>query len=83
MFSQKNHQKRQANFFISIQVLNQLNDIVPYRQRSKFVEQALARELQQKNFFQALHDCAGAWKKEDHPRSSAQFIRSLRESKRI
>lgn len=36
-----------------------------------------------KKFFQALHECAGAWKTKDHPRSSEKFIRSLRESKRI
>lgn len=80
---QKTHQKRQANFFISIQILDQLNDVIPYRQRSKFVEQALERELQQKEFFQAIHECAGAWKSKDHPQSSEKFIRSLRESKRI
>lgn len=76
------HQKNQANFFISVHTITALKENIPPRKQSEFVDEAIKKALQQKLFFKAIEECAGAWKDKDHP-PTHKFIRSLRESKRI
>lgn len=75
-------EKHQANFFISLRVLAVLKETIPVRERSEFVEQAIRKELQAKRFREALKTAAGAWKRKNHSENTAQFIRSIRESRR-
>lgn len=83
MSTTKTSQKRQANFFISSNILENLKEQVPPRKQSEFVEQAIEKELKHRQFLEALEKCAGAWKDEDHPEDTGKFIRALRESQRI
>lgn len=76
-------QKCQANFFISTIILTQLRENVPSRKQSEFVENAIARALQEKRFRSVMYEIAGAWKSKDHNESVLTFIRSLRDSKRV
>lgn len=80
--SSENFIKRQANFFISVKVLQNLKETVPSRKQSQFVEEAIKKELQQKTFFKAMEECKGAWKDKSHIGNTEKFIRKLRESKR-
>lgn len=74
--------KRQANFSLSIHVLNTLKENVAPRKQSEFVETAIGRQLKNMSFKAALKTSAGAWKKKGHKRNTERFIRSLRESSR-
>lgn len=74
--------KQQANFFISVQIIQAMKETVPPREQSKFVEHAIEKELRRTQFLEALEASAGSWKKKDHRTSPDTFIRSLRESKR-
>lgn len=78
--SSENLTKRQANFFISVKVLQNLKETVPSRKQSEFVEEAIKKELQQKTFLRAMEECKGAWK--NMSGSTEKFVRKLRESKR-
>lgn len=80
---QKLSQKHQANFLISVQVLQTLKANVPARKQSAFVEEVLEKALKKKQFLHVLSSVAGTWKTSDHPSSTENFIRSLRESKRL
>ena len=75
-------EKAQANFFISVKVLNNLKNYVPARSRSQFVEEVLDKALRKNGFLEALNLGAGAWDAKSHKEDTANFIRSLRESKR-
>lgn len=75
-------QKTQANFLISVRVLDTLKGNVPVRLRSKFVEEAIEKALKKEQFLNALNDSAGSWSAKDYKFDTEEFIRSLRESKR-
>ena len=76
-------QKSQANFLISIRVLDTLKVNIPARLRSKFVEEAIERALKKEQFLKALNDSSGTWSQKDYKFDTEKFIRSLRESTRI
>lgn len=75
--------KQQANFFISVQVIQAMKETVPPREQSIFVEHAIEKELRHKQFLEALETSAGAWKKHNHQGKTETFIRSLRQSNRL
>ena len=76
-------QKNQANFSISSGVLRSLQEQVPSRKRSQFVEEAIEKALKKDRLLQAIDMIAGSWKSKDHKEPTEKFIRQLRESKRI
>lgn len=78
----KTSQKHQANFLLSVQILQTLKAHVPARKQSAFVEEALQKALKKKQFHNVLSAVPGSWKTSDHPSSTEKFLRSLRESKR-
>ncbi|HAE59158.1 MAG TPA: hypothetical protein DCG54_06525 [Anaerolineae bacterium] len=59
--------KERMNLYITKSVADELRRLVPARERTKFVEEVLARELRREHLREVLARTAGAWKDEDHP----------------
>lgn len=77
---------RQANFMLPDDLLNDLKQLVGQRQQSRFVAEALRKELQRERMKNALKTSFGAWKDEDHPElldGVDHFVRSQRKSTRL
>ncbi len=58
---------RQANFMLPDDLLNDLKQLVGARQQSRFVAEALRKELQREKIKNVLKTSFGTWKDEDHP----------------
>jgi len=77
---------RQANFQIPEDILEDLRSHVERRQQSKFVAEALRKELQRLRLRNALESSFGAWNERDHPELQAgteEFVRNIRKSSRL
>ena len=77
---------KQANFILPEDLLNELKQLVGQRQQSKFVAEALRKELQRERLKNALETSFGAWRDEDHPElrdGVDSYVRSLRKSSRF
>ncbi len=59
--------KERINLYITKPVMDELRRLIPARERTRFVEEVLARELRRRKLQAALKASAGAWKDEDHP----------------
>ncbi|MFA5800759.1 MAG: hypothetical protein WC840_07490 [Candidatus Peribacteraceae bacterium] len=76
---------RQANFLLPEDLLEELKANVSSRQRSRFVAEALKKELQRVRLAKAIETSFGAWKEADHPelaKGTETFVRNLRKSTR-
>lgn len=76
---------RQANFLLPEELLEELKANVSTRQQSRFVAEALKKELQRIRLAKALETSFGAWKEADHPelvKGAETFVRKLRKSTR-
>jgi hypothetical protein len=63
--------KERMNLYITKSLMDELRKAVPARERTRFVEEILARELRRRKLKAALKASAGAWKDEDHPELAA------------
>ena len=59
--------RERLNLYLTKPVADELRRLVPPRERTRFVEEILARELRRRKLKAALKASAGAWKDEDHP----------------
>lgn len=59
--------KERMNLYITKSLMDDLRKAVPARERTRFVEDILARELRRRKLLDALEKAYGAWKDEDHP----------------
>jgi hypothetical protein len=59
--------KERMNLYITKSVMDELRRAIPARERTKFVEDVLARELRRLRLREAIEKSYGAWKDEDHP----------------
>ena len=59
--------KERMNLYITKSVMDELRRTIPARERTKFVEEVLARELRRLRLREAIEKSYGAWKDEDHP----------------
>jgi len=76
---------KQANFQIPEDLLNELRTTVGKGELSRFVCEALKRELQRLRQLTAIDETLGAWKRGEHPELTAgvdRFVRSIRKSTR-
>lgn len=76
---------KQANFLLPTDILEELRKLIPKREQSKVVTEALRKELKHIKLQNALENSFGAWKKEDHPELAdgvEKYIRSMRRSGR-
>jgi len=77
--------KKQANFLLPEELLEELKKTVSKRQQSKVVANALRKELKRLKMEKILHTSFGAWKDKDHPElkeGTDAFVRKLRRSTR-
>ena len=77
--------RKQANFLLSEEVLEELRHSVAKREQSQFVEAALQKELKRLRLQSALESGFGIWKDTDHPELTAgtdRFVRNLRKTTR-
>ncbi len=76
---------RQANFLLPEELLAELRANVSSRQQSRFVAEALKKELRRVRLAKAIETSFGAWKEADHPEvagGAGPFVRRLRKSTR-
>jgi hypothetical protein len=67
-------------------LLNDLKQLVGQRQQSRFVAEALRKELQREKMKNALKTSFGAWKDEEHEELQGgvdNYVRKLRKSTRL
>ncbi len=77
---------KQANFLLPEDLITELKKVVPRREQSKVVTEALKKELKRIKLKEVLQTSFGAWKNRDHPELKAgtkAFIRRLRRSTRL
>jgi hypothetical protein len=77
---------KQANFVIPEDILDDLRKHVARRQQSRFVAEALRKELRRLRLETALEESFGAWQDSDHPEladGTAEFVRKTRKSSRL
>lgn len=77
---------RQANFVIPEDILEDLRKHVARRQQSRFVAEALRKELKKLRLESALENSFGAWGDNDHPdlaEGTEEFVRKIRKSTRL
>jgi hypothetical protein len=65
--------------------MDDLRRAIPARERTRFVEEVLAREIRRRKLKAALKASAGAWKDEDHPdmMTGADIDRWIEEQRRL
>ena len=59
--------RERLNLYLTKPVADELRRLIPARERTRFVEEILARELRRRQRKAAIAASAGAWKDEDHP----------------
>ena len=77
---------KQANFLLPEDLLEELKRTVPPRRQSRFVTEALRKELTRLRLANAIDESFGAWKEKDHPglvKGTDAYIRRLRRSTRL
>ena len=77
---------KQANFLLPEDLLEELRKTVSKREQSKFIAEALKKELKRLKLKKAITDSFGAWKDKDHPelqKGTVAFVRTLRKATRL
>jgi len=77
---------KQANFVIPEDILDDLRKNVGRRQQSRFVAEALRKELKRLRLETVLEESFGAWQDKDHPELKEgveKFVRKIRKSSRL
>jgi len=59
--------KERLNLHLPKDLLDDLRRIIPARERTRFVEEVLARELRRRKLLETISASAGAWSDADHP----------------
>ncbi|MBU4225248.1 MAG: hypothetical protein KKC71_05450 [Chloroflexi bacterium] len=59
--------RERLNLYLTKPLMDDLRRIIPARERTRFVEEVLARELRRRKLKAAIEASYGAWKDEDHP----------------
>ncbi len=59
--------KERMNLYITKSIMDDLRKTIPARERTRFIEEVLIRELRRRKLREVLKSSYGAWKDEDHP----------------
>jgi hypothetical protein len=59
--------KERMNLYITKSIMDELRHSIPARERTRFVEEVLARELRRRRLREVLKKSYGAWTDENHP----------------
>lgn len=76
---------KQANFLLPGDLLDDLRKVVPKREQSKTVAEALRKELKRIKLKRALEESFGTWRDNEHPElanGTEQYVRRIRKSSR-
>ena len=76
---------RQSNFLLPVGLLEEIKKHVSKREQSKFVAEALRKELKRLKLKKAIESFFGAWKDADHPElkdGAEVFVHKMRKSSR-
>jgi hypothetical protein len=73
------------NLALPAELLKELRETIPPRQRNQFIVELIERELRRLRFLKAWEEAAGAWSDEDHPdlmtrEDVDRYVRRLRET---
>jgi hypothetical protein len=77
---------KQANFLLPEDLLEELKRTVSPRRQSRFVTEALRKELMRLRLAKAIEESFGAWEEKDHPdlaKGTDSCIRRMRRSTRL
>ncbi|HKY52847.1 MAG TPA: hypothetical protein VJM08_01020 [Anaerolineales bacterium] len=76
--------KERMNLYITKSLMDDLRSAIPARERTRFVEEVLARELRRRKLLDALEKAYGAWTDENHPemKTSKDIDRWVREGRK-
>jgi len=77
---------KQANFLLPEDLLEELKRTVSPRRQSRFVTEALRKELMRLRLAKAIEGSFGAWKEKGHPdlaKGTESYIRRMRRSTRL
>ena len=84
--SEKTKAKRSTRINVALpdELLKDLRELIPPRQRNQLIVDLLERELRHRRFLKAWDEAAGAWSDEDHPHLKTgedidRWVRNLRE----
>ncbi|MDP1714965.1 MAG: hypothetical protein Q8L41_09480 [Anaerolineales bacterium] len=58
--------KERLNLYITKSLMDDLRHAIPARERTRFVEEILARELRRRKLLEVIKSSYGAWKDENH-----------------
>ncbi len=59
--------RERLNLYLTKPLADELRRLIPPRERTRFVEEAVAKALRRQKLLDALEKSYGAWKAEDHP----------------
>jgi hypothetical protein len=59
--------RERLNLYLTKPLADELRRLIPARERTRFVEEILARELRRRKLKAAIAASAGAWTDENHP----------------
>jgi hypothetical protein len=59
--------RERLNLYLTKPLADELRRMIPARERTRFVEQALAKALRRQRLLDALEKSYGAWSLENHP----------------
>jgi hypothetical protein len=77
---------KQANFLLPEDLIEELKRAVSPRRQSRFVTEALRKELMRLRLAKAIEESFGSWKDEDHPdlaKGTDSCVRRMRRSTRL
>lgn len=62
-----NEESRRINVTFPVQLVDELDSLVPARKRSEVIAAATAEYVRKLKVVNILHETAGVWSEEDHP----------------
>jgi hypothetical protein len=77
---------KQSNYLLPEDLTEEIKKLVPKREQSKFVAEAIRRELKRLKFQKALQTSFGLWIDERHPelqQGTESYVREMRKSTRM
>lgn len=78
--------RNKAHLVFPADLLEEIDKFLGKRKRSKFVVEAVRKELRRLKLLTAIEEAAGTWKDEDHPelaqRDTYEWVRELRKENR-
>lgn len=77
--------RERLNLYLTKPLADELRRVIPPRERTRFVEEVLARELRRRKLIAAIETSYGAWTDENHPdmKTGEDIDRWIEEQRRL